>query len=320
MPLIPYLAERLHLIQDIRVEDLGPDIHTLDPALLARLAAFHDDGDSWRLPEGVKVHDLLIPGPHGEIPLRTYQSNVPSNTFVLWVHGGGFTSGTLDWPESHMVSAELSARSSATVVAVDYRLAGPDTRYPVPLDDVQTAWTWLSKYAREATPKPALILGGASAGAALALGVAVEALAGIDTLLLAYPFAHFPVPALPFPLADEMRQLPPLMRFPTETISGMVETYIGRIHSIPPRALPGHMTLSEILPRASILISEYDDLRPSGELLARQWADAGANVSVRVESGVPHGHLNRYPAMPGVSDSLEWFASAIRKTQRMDTK
>jgi acetyl esterase len=133
-----------------------------------------------------------------------------------------------------------------------------------------------------------------------------------DNLILAYPFAHFPVPALGAHSAEEIAQLPPLLRFTPESIEQMVRNYVGRISALPPDALPGAADLAG-LPRTSIMLSEYDDLRPSGELLARQLTESGVPVETYLSVGMPHGHLNRTPALDEVDRSLAFFAKALAR-------
>jgi acetyl esterase len=186
-------------------------------------------------------------------------------------------------------------------------------RFPVPLDDVTAAWEWLG-----ATPELAAVstraIGGASAGAALAMAAAVrgrDAGHPADRLLLAYPFAHYPNPALDDATALEMAALPAGARFPPSGIEMMVANYVGRITDIPPLALPGAARLDG-LPATHILVSEYDDLRSSAELLQRQLASVGVPVSTHLATGMAHGHLNRGPVLTEVVASLEFFAAALR--------
>ncbi len=59
---------------------------------------------------------------------------------VLYVHGGGFYSGSLD---THRASAASFAKAaSADVLLIDYRLA-PEYPYPSQIDDTLTAYLWL---------------------------------------------------------------------------------------------------------------------------------------------------------------------------------
>ncbi|MGW1675497.1 alpha/beta hydrolase fold domain-containing protein [Streptomyces sp. NPDC002324] len=320
MPLDPYLAERLHLLAGITFPDLA------DPDARARFAEFIRDPSEWTRPHGVVVEDRETAGPHGPVPVRTYAPARPASTAVLWAHGGGFLGGDLDMPEAHVVAAELAARAGAVVVSVDYRLAVGGVRYPVPLDDVCAAWNWLRT--ELAPDAEVMALGGASAGAALALATALRdrdrrerdrerepdrdaALRPADLLLLAYPFAHFPVPALDSTTAAEMAALPPTMRFTTADVEFMVENYVGRLTDLPRDALPGAAPLRG-LPPVRLLVSEYDDLRPSAELLARQLTASEVEVGSYLAAGMPHGHLNRTPALAEVARSLDFFADALR--------
>ncbi|MEU6715775.1 alpha/beta hydrolase [Nonomuraea sp. NPDC046802] len=389
MPFDPFLAEKLYLLEGITWKDAESD-----PEAAARLARYFQDPAEWTMPE-VTVEELSVDGPHGPIPVRTYRPRQTPTAALLWVHGGGFWAGDLDMPEAHTVSAELAARAGAFVASVGYRLAVNGVRYPVPLDDVEAAWRWLA----EKAIADRLMLGGASAGAALALAAALRARDShrdrdqggdrdwdrdrdsdsgrvqggdrdwdrdrdsdsgrvqggdrdwdrdrdsdsgrvqggdrdwdrdrdsdsgrvqggdrdrghrpADLLLLAYPFAHFPNPALDDAFAAEMAALPATLRFPVASIEAMVGNYVGRISDLPPDALPGAARLDG-LPPTRILLSEYDDLRPSGELLERQLREAGVPVGSYTARGMPHGHLNRTPSLDGVDASLDFFAAAIR--------
>ncbi|MEU6228262.1 alpha/beta hydrolase [Streptomyces sp. NPDC047042] len=307
MPLDPYLAQRLHLIADLTFADL------VDPEAASRFGRFAEDPSPWAQPD-VTVENGEIAGPHGPVPVRTYTPREPGSTALLWVHGGGFLAGDLDMPEAHVVASELAARAQALVVCVDYRLATDGVRHPVPLDDVRAAWRWFRD--ERAADARTVALGGASAGAALALATAVhdrdEDVRPADLLLLAYPFAHFPVPALDAATAAEMAPLPPTMRFTTTDIEFMVENYVGRLTDLPRDALPGAAALHR-LPPVHLLVSEYDDLRPSGELLARQLTASDVPVTTYLAEGMPHGHLNRTPALPEVDRSLDFFADALRQ-------
>ncbi|TMR88944.1 alpha/beta hydrolase [Nonomuraea basaltis] len=306
MPFDPYLAKKLEPIRDLSREALASD-----PVAQQRMIDYVRDPAEWTIPQ-VIVENLRIEGRHGPIPIRTYRPPGTPATALLWAHGGGFSFGDLEMPEAHVVSAELAARAGAFVASVDYRLAQNGVRYPVPLDDVDAAWRWLTT---DAMPHHPAAIGGASAGAALALAAALRerdrGRPAARLLLLAYPFAHYPNPALDDAAAAEMSALPPFMRFPAEAVEGMVRNYVGRISDLPPYALPGAARL-DALPATHILLSEYDDLRASGELLERQLRAAGVPVSTYLAKGMPHGHLNRTPSLGEVDASLGYFAAALR--------
>ncbi|MFJ3778980.1 alpha/beta hydrolase fold domain-containing protein [Streptomyces sp. NPDC090075] len=309
MPLDPYLAEKIHLLDGL------PDWEAAqaDPEAMSRLVEFFTDPEGWELGE-VEAEDRTVPGPHGDIPVRIYRPGGRPRRALLWLHGGGFAGGNLEMPEAHVVSAELAKRAEALVVSVDYRLATDGTHYPVPIDDAHAAWLWLTETVW--TGSGPVGLGGASAGAALALSTALRLRERAehlpDSLLLAYPFVHFPTPSLDAESAREMGVLPPMMRFTPESIEQMVRNYVGRVSGLPADAMPGAADLTG-LPRTGIVLSEYDDLRPSGELLARQLEETGVPVETYFSPGMPHGHLNRGPSLGEVDRSLAFFAKLLAR-------
>ncbi|MEY9857063.1 acetyl esterase [Catenulispora sp. GAS73] len=309
MPLDPFLAAKTRLLDGVTWETAYRD-----PDHMARLTEFLADPAESAVPD-VSIENRLIPGPHGDISIRIYGSGSAARRALMWLHGGGFTGGDLDMPEAHRVSAELAARADALVVSVGYRLATETVRYPVPVDDVRAAWLWLTEgEGRAMLPSETVALGGASAGAALALTAAIrlrdQGRRRPDRLLLAYPFVHFPVPALSGETAAEMSGLSPILRSPPANIEGMVRGYVGRLAGLPSDALPGAALLTRLAPTA-IVVAEYDDLRPSGELLAVQLEESGVPVQKYLAAGMVHGHLNRDPSLAEVDRTLDFLAAVL---------
>lgn len=299
---------------------------TLNPLLREVLAVVGDWDDYERAlapvvagyrPPGVRVESRSIPGPRGAIPLRLYAPLETPNWMpgLLWVHGGGFSAGSIDMPEADVVARELAHRAEALVVTVDYRLAGPDTLYPAGLDDVQAAWQWLEAEAESLGVDPTLLhLGGCSAGGNLAVAAARRELnagrSGPTTLLLGYPALHFPTPAIE---GLGVEELPDILRFRAEHNLGILQGYLGRIHDIPTEVMPGHGSV-EGLPPTLLALSGVDELRASGELFALQLRSVGIHVVVDVAEGLPHGHLNipPVPALSEIDRSLARLAQALR--------
>ena len=311
MPVHPAIAARFPLIRDLLP---GLDVADVPESALAWFAPYGD----YALP-AVEIEDRMIEGPHGPIPVRLYRTpgERPDRPGLLWNHGGGFTAGDLDMPEAHVVSAEVAARTGAVVASVDYRLAVGGVRYPVPLDDVAAAWDWFRGATSELGVDPArAAIGGASAGANLAVAAVLRSRdAGHplpSAMLLAYPALHFPTPALDDDVAAEMRELPRLLRFTPRLITDITAAYLGRITDIPSNLMPGLADLTD-LPPARIVVSEYDDLRGSGELFAEQLTERGIAVDVTVAAGMLHGHLNIPPSpeMTEVGRSIDFLAAAL---------
>ena len=313
MPLDPHLADRVRSIPT----DPAWNADRSDPANARVYAEFFTDPAPYELPRAVDIRDDVVPGPHGPVPVRLYRAVGASGAApaLLWNHGGGFVGGDLDMNESHVVGAELAARSGALVVAVGYRLANQGVRYPVPLDDVEAAWLWLAAHAHElGVDARRIAIGGGSAGANLAAATVVRLRGNGGPLpaavLLAYPALHFPLPAVDDDVHAVMATLPRVLRAPASVVSSMFANYAGRLSDLPAEVIPGNAPLGGF-PATRILISEFDDFRPSGELFAEQLAEAGVPVETRLATGMLHGHLNRTPALAEVSRSLDFFAEAL---------
>ncbi|MEK1893053.1 MAG: alpha/beta hydrolase [Rhizobium sp.] len=82
---------------------------------------------------------------------------------ILYIHGGGFYSGSL---RTHRALAgSLAKAASADVLLIDYRLA-PDYPYPAQVDDALTAYRWLLDSGYESNN---IVLAGDSVGGNLAI-------------------------------------------------------------------------------------------------------------------------------------------------------
>lgn len=166
--------------------ELDPDVRTLlETVLLPRKPPF--DAASLRLGhlasqdvlagEPVPVQEIdgftIDPDPSlGTIRLavRRYQPRAGCRRGIVWLHGGGWVTGTLDGYDA--VARALAVAADSQVFMVDYRLA-PEVRFPAPLADCLAAFAGICAQAeRFGVDAHRLVLGGDSAGAHLAIGVA----------------------------------------------------------------------------------------------------------------------------------------------------
>ena len=272
------------------------------------------------------MDSLIIPGPHGAIPIRVYRAAAEPelNPALVWAHGGGFAWGDLEMPEAHWVAQELAARG-ITVVNVDYRLAPVSTAltdsepardgvlFPVASEEVAAAFRWATDHAAQyGIDGDRLSLGGASAGGDLAAGVSLR-LRDADgprpaSLLLAYPLVHSVLPQPAAELAHKIAVLPPDARFEPDDVRAMNLNYVGDPAGLDnPYAFPGGHDLAG-LPPTFVLNSEHDSLRASGQAFAAELALAGVDVTVCREPGTRHGHLNE-PENPGAHASINRMAA-----------
>ena len=129
--------------------------------------------DGARIKPVYAVEDLVVPGPAGEIPLRAYRPAPEALPVVVWLHGGGWVTGSI---ETHdLLCRQIAVAAGAMVVSVDYRLA-PETKFPGAVEDCLAAWQWIGAHAAEiGGDADRVALGGDSAGGNLAAVVALLA-------------------------------------------------------------------------------------------------------------------------------------------------
>jgi acetyl esterase len=122
-------------------------------------------------PIDVIERQYTLPGDGGSVALYVYRKSDRENQPVLlWIHGGGYILGSAEDARAKMIASNLDC----TVVSVDYRLA-PEHPFPAALNDCHAALCWLNEEAQMLGIDPARIaIGGASAGAGLAAGLALK--------------------------------------------------------------------------------------------------------------------------------------------------
>src|ERR1700691_6342381 len=116
--------------------------------------------------------DVMLPGPHGDVPCRFYYpEGVEKPACLVYMHGGGFMQGSLDaW--DHFLR-DLVRQSGVAVMSVDYRLS-PEVKFPVAFDETVAMIRLMAKDgATQGIDPRRLAVGGDSAGGNLALAAAL---------------------------------------------------------------------------------------------------------------------------------------------------
>jgi acetyl esterase len=137
-------------------------------------------------PDMQAVRELRI----GAVPARLYRPVAGRLPLVVYLHGGGWTIGSL---ESHdRMCRRLADGSGAAVLAIGYRLA-PEHPWPASVDDTVAALRWVASAPAELGKAPgAVAVVGDSAGGTLAALACLRlrdedpaALPGLQALLYA---------------------------------------------------------------------------------------------------------------------------------------
>ena len=197
-------------------------------------------GQQYRLPADVRVEKVSANGVAAE---WTTTPQADPARVILFLHGGGYISGSLD-SHRHMI-AEAGRQAGARTLALDYRLA-PEHPFPAALEDAMVGYRFL--LAQGVAPGHVAMAGESAGGgcavaalvslrdAGVALpgclwcsspwvdlamtGGSIEAKAAVDPLLgkpylleLAAAYLHGADPLTPLasPLHADLRGLPPML-------------------------------------------------------------------------------------------------------------
>ncbi len=244
----------------------------------------------------VSVHDRVIPGPGGDIPVRFYH---PANAVgralgVVWFHQGGGVIGGLD--SDHGLLTQLADRCGAVVMSVDYRLA-PEHRFPAGLDDAQAAHQWLLDNAAALAVDPARVaVGGTSQGATFAAVLCQErrsrGLPQPAAQLLVYPGLDGTATG---GSRDSCAEAWPLS---ANTILFFAAHYLPDPSAVADhRVSPGLATELWGLAPAAVITAGFDPLRDEGQRYAAALESAGVAVTARCEDSLTHS----FTSLAGIS-------------------
>ncbi len=228
---------------------------------------------------------------------------------LVFFHGGGWVLGDL---ESHDdVCRSLAKRTPCVVVAVDYRLA-PETPFPGPLDDCETAFRWTVEHARELGVDPSRVaVGGDSAGgnlaAALALRLRDRKGPKIAFQLLVYPATD---------MTAKGGSIDEFSRGYGLTAANMHwfwDVYApAPARSDNPEVSPLRAKSLAGLPPAFIVTAHFDVIRDEGEEYGRKLRDAGVPVTMVRFREMNHGFLRMGGVYPQANQALTMCAEALR--------
>jgi acetyl esterase len=256
---------------------------------------------------GVAVEARPIVQGGRAIHTRIYTpSTQPPFPIIVLFHGGGWVTGSLDTHEPYCRA--LAAEAKAVVVSVDYRLA-PEHRFPTGLEDCQDATLWVLTHAAELKGTPdKVLIGGDSAGGALATAVTLMLRGRKDLFpligqILLYPVTAYYDPPTPSYLEKSGYGL---------TRSDMIwfwDHYLSdRSEAANPLAAPLLAPDLSNLPPVFIVTAEYDLLHDEGAAYARRLAEAGVPVTHLDAKGMVHG----YAASPIYLPHLDQARSTLQ--------
>jgi acetyl esterase len=248
-------------------------------------------------PEVAAVEDLILPGAEAPIRARLYRPANGVLPLVIFLHGGGWTFGSLDTHENE--TRHLAVASGAAVLAIAYRLA-PEHPFPAPLDDVLAVIKAVQGgVLGDAIDPNRLALAGDSAGANLALG-AMLALrdAGPQTACCAVLYYGCFAPI--FDTESHRLWGDGAFGLSTARMRWYWQNFLGGQRAGPSvQATPLEADLAG-LPPLYLVAAGLDPLHDDTLLLAERLKRAGAAHELEIVPGVIHGFL-RFTSRLGVA-------------------
>lgn len=200
---------------------------------------------------------------------------------VLFIHGGGFTIGSVE--SHHGTAASLAQWLEREVVSVNYRLA-PEVTYPTMLADCRKVL--------ETIQASAMV--GDSAGGRLAIDLAHQMIEA-PPLGVIYP----PVGELSLECLGEGAPL--LSRNDVLSIRQQCPEIIAKRERCPPGSC------------IEVLVVEHDPLTRPIETAVANWQEAGASIGYRCAPQMVHGALHAHALMPSMQSAWQDFCQALRK-------
>lgn len=256
----------------------------------------------WRAlsPINVLAEDLTLPGASGPMRARLYRPSATGTLpLIVYVHGGGWTFGSVDSHENEMRYLALGA--NAAVLGFDYRLA-PEAPFPAPLDDTLAAIA-AARSGRLAGKADTTrwAIAGDSAGAHLALAAMLSVRAAGDDL----------------PVAAGLLYGCYAPRFDNESNAlfgggdfGLSNArmrwyWANLLGGVAPGLLSAPLDADFAgLPPAYLLAAGLDPLRDDTLQLAERFATAGVAHELVTVPGVIHGFLGRAARLPAAQRAL----------------
>ena len=203
---------------------------------------------------------------------------------ILYLHGGAFTAGSLDYAQGF--GSMLALETGQAALCLAYRLA-PENPYPAALDDAMAAYRlMLTRFKAED-----IALVGESAGGGLCFSLAMrirdEGLPMPDKLVAVSPWGDLSLRPEP----DERPERDPVLN--REGLSRSADMYLVDHPANDPYVSPVYGDFRG-LPRSLVIAGGDEILLPDAQRLAESLQAAGIPCQLHVEEGMWHV----YPLYP----------------------
>lgn len=315
-PWLPLLTPAMRNVVE-RIERVkNPPMQTLSAAQARKQYAAGAQVLELPKPDLLRVENKKI-GARDGAPLNVrlysdhaWQKGAALQPAVLYLHGGGFTVGSID---THDVLCRRMAKlSGAIVVSLDYRLA-PEHRFPTALNDAEDALLWLAESGSSPWGIDAarLAVAGDSAGGTLAAALAIFARQkriNLKAQVLIYPGTT----AFQDTVSHRTFAQGPILTKPL--VSWFFNQYIDWDDRTDWRFSPLSCDDLEALAPALFILAECDPLVDEGILYADKLRFSAVPVQLELYKGVAHEFIKMGRAIKEALDAHEAIANFLKSS------
>ncbi len=287
-PKLLEVAERFSAPRIVQTKDNMPEVRAAARASRVDLVGRHADS--------VTVTE--------DGPLRIYTpADQDSSGLILYVHGGGWVN--CDTVTHGAIMCDLAALSGYQVIGPDYPLA-PESPYPAGLDMLVD----LTRKLREDHPDAKLIVGGDSAGANLALALALRLRDEGDQDMISALLLWYGCYRHDFDTPSHKAYGNGDYGLATANMEQVWDWYLGD-H---PDPVYGDLSAADVagLPPCYLAEAELDCLASDTRWLADKLMAAGIPHSYMLHEGVNHGFIHFGQFYPPSYAALESAAGFVK--------
>jgi acetyl esterase/lipase len=199
---------------------------------------------------------------------------------ILYIHGGGFSSGSI---RTHsLLAGSLAKAASSDVLLIDYRLT-PEYTYPAQINDALTAYRWLldNGYRNDN-----IVLAGDGAGGNIAIETVLRQMQ-VGKALPAAVIALSPITDLAATGGSMTSNAESDPLVGKDWIETLRKAYLGRKSPTDPQASPLYADLTGF-PPLLLQVGSGEVLLDDTLRLADKARQAGVDVTTEVWPGMPH--------------------------------
>lgn len=255
------------------------------------------------VPDNVSVTPVNLGGVSGE--WIAWSDRPQSGHALLWVHGGGFNSGSCNTHRD--LATRLADVTGARVLTINYRLA-PEDPFPAAIDDAVAAYRALLD---QGVSTDQLLIGGDSSGAGLALSALLrlrdEGVALPRAAVLISPWVDL---ALTGPTLESKIDVDPMTS--REGLQAAATWYLNGHDPADPAASPLYADLHS-LPPLLILAGDHEVLLSDATRFAEKARQDGVDVQLSIWDEMWHCWPAWSAELPEGREALDQIAQFVAR-------